>query len=201
MLWIGLSGSMGSGKSAVAQILRDLGYAVLDADEEARKALAPASEGLKKVVQAFGLDLLHPDGTLNREKLGQIVFKSKEKLALLESLVHPVVQSSVRAQKEVLEKSGAQAAFYDVPLLFEKRMQPQFDKILVVNSNLENMIQRVQKRSALSRQEILDRLANQIPLSQKVEQADVVIENNGTLKELQGAVNAALSALKLPTKA
>lgn len=195
MKWIGLTGSMGSGKSAVAEIIRELGYPVLDADAEARKALAIGSAGLSEVARAFGPDLLRPDGSLNREQLGRVVFNSPEKLRQLEGIVHPIVQKSVLEQRQTLAKSGVRAAFYDVPLLFEKGLQKNFDKVIVVNSRLENMIERVALRSGLSREDILDRLNNQIPLLEKVAKADIVIDNNGTLADLRSAVKTALASL------
>lgn len=197
MLWIGLTGSMGSGKSAVAEILREMGFSVLDADAEARQALAKGSPASAEVVRAFGPDLLTSTGEIDRARLGQLVFGAPEKLQQLEKIVHPVVQKSVREQRERLARIGVEAAFYDVPLLFEKNLESHFDRILVVNAPLESMIERVRARSGLSREQCLARLSNQLPLSEKCKRADCVIENSGTLENLRSEVRKALGALGL----
>lgn len=197
MLWIGLTGSMGSGKSAVALILKELGFPVLDADVEAHAALGPNTPGLREVARVFGPGLLNGDGSLNRKALGQIVFANPQKLLQLEGIVHPIVQKNVQAERKKLAAAGAVAAFYDVPLLFEKKLESQFDKVVVVTAELEQMVERVRARSALSREDFLQRLQSQIPLAEKVKRADVVIKNAGTLEDLRVEVRAALKKLKL----
>src|SRR4051794_13154392 len=122
MLWVGLTGSIGSGKSTAAKILREMGYSVLDADQAARQALSPGMPAEAEVLKLFG--------TSERRALGKIVFSDPAKLLQLEQLIHPYVKKEVLKERQQLEQQGAEVAFYDVPLLFEKQMEKDFDLIL-----------------------------------------------------------------------
>ena len=196
MKWIGLTGGIGSGKSTVAAMLREKGLEVVDADAMARLAVSPGSETLKKIVQAFGPEVLNEVGELNRRKLGDQVFKDSKLLLALEQIVHPRVQELTRIKREELEKRGLHLAFYDVPLLYEKKMQSQFDFIVVVSSAEELQIERVMNRSSISRDEVVRRIAAQMRLSEKVKMANFVIYNDRDLSHLRQQVDELLQKLK-----
>jgi dephospho-CoA kinase len=187
MKWYGLTGGIASGKSSVSQILKGEGIAVVDADLIARQVVEAGTSGLKAVVAQFGAGVLHPDGSLDRKKLGQHVFGSPEKLLLLESILHPLVKQETLKQRQGYHSEGRAFSFYDVPLLFEKRMQNEFDGILVVTAPDDLQRQRMKIRDHLSDAEIELRLRAQLPLSEKIKQATWVIENTGSLQELRAA--------------
>ncbi len=195
MLWIGLTGGLASGKSTVTRILREKDIAVICADELARLAVSPGSLGLRQVLSDFGPDVLNTSGELDRKKLGQKVFKDKKSLLKLEGIIHPIVRQLGLEQRREYEASGRKMAFYDVPLLFEKNMQNLFDKIVLVSTNPENQIARAILRDGLSENEIRSRLQNQLPMSQKINLADFIIENNSTLEDLKKAVELMLAAV------
>jgi dephospho-CoA kinase len=195
MLWVGLTGGLGTGKSTVAGILRRKGHIVIDADEMAHLALRPGQETLAKVVQRFGTGLVAPDGSLDRRALGRIVFSEKTALADLEAIVHPAVKKLTLERRRQAEAEGRKIAFYDVPLLFEKSMQNDFAKVVVVTADRETQIDRAIRRDGLTRYEVERRLGNQLPLDEKVKRADFVIVNNGDLPELEEKIDQMLKAL------
>jgi dephospho-CoA kinase len=185
MRWIGLTGGLGSGKSTVSQILRRLGVPVVDADAVARSLTDKGGAAVEAVAQAFGKDLLLADGSIDKKSLASQVFGHPEKLAKLEGLLHPLVRAEVAKQRQSLKSQGAKYAVYDVPLLFEKSMQKDFDLIVVVNCSLAEQKERVRKRNGWSMDEIDRRLAAQLPLKEKATRADLVIQNSGTMKDLE----------------
>jgi dephospho-CoA kinase len=192
MKWIGLTGSLGSGKSTVAEIIRSRGFAVVDADQFARDALLAGSLGEAQVFKKFGENLKTPDGKLDRRRLAALVFDDAKQLKELEMIVHPIVQSLTKKKREELEKASNPIAFYDVPLLFEQKMEPLFDGIVVVHAPLELCVARVQKRSNLTRFEIEARLKQQVDVARKIARSHWQIENAGTLAELAGLVEGVL---------
>lgn len=196
MKWIGLTGSIGTGKSAVAQAFRRRGVPVIDADELSRQALGPGSLGLGLVVKRFGQDVLNPDQSLNRNILSQKVFGHQEELAALEAIVHPLVQAEVQRLKKLYQSKGNHFAIYDVPLLFEKKISG-FDAIIVVHCTEENQIQRLTQRSGYSEAEIRARISHQIPQEEKIRQASFVINNNGSMQELEKQVDDLVERLKI----
>lgn len=191
---------MGSGKSTVAHVLRQMGYEVLDADEVARKILGPGTPGEAEVLQTFGQHLQDKHGRLDRRALGRLVFNDKEKLEKLESIIHPRVRDEVARLRAGLSARGVMAAFYDVPLLFEKNMQDQFDKVLVVSAGRALRDERVKTRSQLTAEEIEERNARHLPPEIKEARASAVIRNDGSLIELQNEIERALAKIgaKLP---
>lgn len=196
MFWIGLTGGLGSGKSTVTQYLRSQGFTVVDADELAQAVLLPKSPGYKKVIDEFGTEILNLDQSINRSLLAQRVFGNSAELKKLEAIIHPLVQSRVQELKSKAKESGDFWAFYDVPLLFEKNLESQFDAVILVAATEENQRMRVKKRNNWSEAEIDLRLGAQIPLLKKVTRTPFVIENNGTQAELQSSVNETLKKLK-----
>lgn len=185
MMWIGLTGNTGSGKSTVSRMLRDRGVPVVDADAAARDVLAPGSPALGLVYAEFGEELRLADGQLDRRGLGRLVFNDPEKLARLENIVHPAVRRAVAEKRHRLESEGHKFAFYDVPLLFEKNMQDQFDGILLIASGEDVAIHRIMKRDSISRAEALARLKSQWPARRKIKHCDWVVHNDGNLMDLE----------------
>lgn len=198
MLWIGITGAMGSGKTAVSEELRRQGYAVLDADAVVRSVLSPGSEAVKEIAQTFGGAMVGSDGNLDRQALGRVVFGDPVKLEKLEWIIHPRVRQEVARERERLEKAGAPAAFYDVPLLFEKKMEDQFDYVVTVSATPALRLKRLQARTGLSVQEIEARWNAQLPAQYKEANADHVIKNNGSLEDLAEEVRLCLKRLKVP---
>lgn len=185
MRWIGLTGGIATGKSTVSNWLKAKGYAVIDADELARLVVAPGSEGLRQIVSHFGAEILDDDGNLDRRRLGALVFADREKLLDLENMIHPLVQAQVQSLRNRYEREGKEFVFYDVPLLYEKKLQDQFDHIIVVAADEEIQKARMRARDALNENEIESRLKSQLPMSEKIKVAHSVVENNGTREELE----------------
>ncbi len=195
MLWIGLTGGIATGKSSVAKILREMGYPVVDADELAREVVRPGSPGLKAVVQTFGPEILETSGTLNRQALGQIIFADEAKREKLEEILHPLIQDLRSREKLKLEQSDVVLAFYDVPLLFEKKMGAEFDYTVLVYASAKFQRSRIAERNKLSEPEISRRLTAQIPIEEKVKMANYVIFNEAGPAELRGNVQAVVTDL------
>lgn len=185
MRWIGLTGGIATGKSTVSNWLKTHGYAVIDADELARLVVAPGSEGLRQIVSHFGAEILDDDGNLDRRKLGALVFADREKLLDLENMIHPLVQAQVQSMRNRYEREGREFVFYDVPLLYEKKLQDQFDHIIVVHADEETQKARMRARDALSENEIESRLRNQLPMAEKIKVAHSVVDNNGSREDLE----------------
>lgn len=201
MLWVGITGSMGSGKSTVSEILRRIGYSVLDADAIVRQTLSPGSPAETEVVRTFGESVRGPDGHLDRRALGALVFRDPVLLEKLEWILHPRVREEVARERAALAARGLPVAFYDVPLLFEKKMESTFDFILVVSSSPAVRLRRLQKRTGLSVAEIEERWSRQLPAQLKETLASHVIRNDGDLDDLERATRAALAQLGLPAPA
>ncbi len=195
MKWIGLTGGLGTGKSTVAKVLREHSCVVLDADRMAADVIAPGTAGLRSVVQRFGNDFLLSDGQLDREKMSREVFGNPEALLDLEAIIHPLVKAEVERHKELEKRKGSDLIFYDVPLLYEKNISG-FDAVVVVASSYENQKLRIRQRNTWSEDEINNRLKSQLPLSQKIQKANYVIFNDGTLENLKIEVEKLLATLK-----
>lgn len=189
---------MGTGKSSVAKVLRELGYQVLDADELAKKQLEIGESGYLKVLESFGTQLLKSDKTIDRSKLAKVVFNNKHELLKLENIVHPLIQRQIQIIKNDSEKHGEKILFYDVPLLFEKNMQNSFDEIILVVADNEVQMQRIQERNNWTKEEIKKRLESQMPLDQKKLKSKFIIDNNGSQIDLRNQVLGVLSQILKP---
>lgn len=196
MWWVGLTGGIASGKSTVAKLFKKAGVPVADADELARLALAPGSPGLEKVLSYFGTGVLDHGGNLDRRSLGSIVFGSPEKLLYLESLIHPWVQEQVARLQARFASEGHPFAIYDVPLLFEKNREMQFDRIIVVGCSLATQLERLQQRNRFTIEEAEQRVQNQLPLEEKMRKATDVIWNEGNLEELELQVQSLIQKFR-----
>ncbi len=185
---IGLTGNIGSGKSTVAALLREMGYPVLDAD-----LLAERARELKKAE----LKALFPEAfrgeELDRRRLAQLVFQDPERLRALEDLIHPEVRRLLEAELARLE---APLVFVEIPLLFEKGWEGRLDGVVLVAAPLEERLKRVMARSGLSREEVLARERAQMPEEEKRRRATWVLENRGSLEDLKAQVQALLQEIR-----
>ena len=189
----GLTGGTGSGKSTVAQYLRELGCEVVDADLIARQVTEKGSPVLDEIAKAFGSDILDENGELIRKKLGSKVFGDAEKLALLNEIMRKALDERFEAAlKEASEKRLYSKVFFDAPALFETKREHFVDKVWVVAADKETRIARIMKRDGISREEVLKRMESQLPDGEKEARADIVIYNDGTLEDLRKKVEAAL---------
>jgi dephospho-CoA kinase len=178
MKWIGLTGGIASGKSTVSKMLRELSYDVVDADQIARDVVEQGGAGLRSVVSEFGKDILAPDGSLDRRKMGQKVFGDPVQLQKLEAILHPLVRARLQELKSELIRRQVPVAFYDVPLLYEKNMHSDFNAVVLVYATPEQQMERLRARTSLSETEIRMRIASQIPLANKIKGAHFVIHND-----------------------
>ena len=185
-MYLGLSGGIGSGKSTVAKILSNLGAVVIDADVIAREVLEPNQAGYQKAIEVFGESILDSDLRIDRKRLAELVFQNSDELAKLEAIVHPAVIARVAQIRSSLPESTV--VVYDTPLLFEKNLQGQFDKVLIVVTDSEHRKARLIERG-LELTDIEARIANQATDAQRRTVADFVIENNGSPEQLQDQVN------------
>ncbi|WP_347359642.1 dephospho-CoA kinase [Bdellovibrio sp.] len=177
MKWIGLTGGIACGKSTVSRMLRSRDIPVVDADEIAKEVVKPGSSGLKSVLQEFGMEFQTAEGTLDRRKLGQRVFGNPELLHKLEAILHPLIREETRRRRRLHEDMGAPLAIYDIPLLFETKAKDQFDAVIVVSCTKEQQKERL-RRQGWSEDEIDMRIASQISLQSKEQEADFVLLNN-----------------------
>ncbi|WP_330303822.1 MULTISPECIES: dephospho-CoA kinase [unclassified Streptomyces] len=186
MLKVGLTGGIGAGKSEVSRLLVEQGAVLIDADRIAREVVAPGTPGLAAVVDAFGEDVLAPDGGLDRPKLGSIVFADPERLAVLNSIVHPLVGARTRE----LERSASEEAVvvHDVPLLAENSLAPLYDLVIVVDASPGTQLDRLVRLRGMTEEDARARMAAQAPREKRLEIADVVIDNDVPLEELQRRV-------------
>ncbi|MHC1774610.1 MAG: dephospho-CoA kinase [Lentimicrobium sp.] len=174
MLKVGLTGSIGSGKSTIAGVFRVLGIPVYVSDDEAKKIL-DQPDIVEMVVNRFGIGLTGPEGLINRKALAAEVFTDVEKLKWLNSIIHPRVR--VHFSKWIENQTNVPYILQEAAIIYESGFSAFFDKIIVVAAPVEERISRVIKRDAMTRQEVLDRLNKQWPEEKKLEQADYVIFN------------------------
>lgn len=193
---LGLTGSIGSGKSTVARYLKELaGALIIDADELVRRMQQPGERIYEEIVRVFGAEILHEDGTLNRAALGKIVFEDTEKLALLNGIVHPAVFEE--CQRLIEENQDQKLIVLEVPLLFEIEADRLTDKNMTVTLDDEVRFARLQKERGMTRLEAKKRLAVQMPQDEKVRRSQVIIDNSGTAEETRSEIERFLRDHKL----
>jgi dephospho-CoA kinase len=194
VLRIGLTGGIGSGKSTVAARLAQLGAVVIDSDQVARDVVAVGSPGLARVVERFGEGVLAPDGSLDRPRLGQLVFSDPAALADLNAITHPLIRARSEALSVEAGASGAAAVVQDIPLLVENKLAAGFDKVIVVEAPLQLRLSRLAGRG-LDAETARARIAAQASDEQRRAVADVVLDNSGSVAELTAQVDAAWASL------
>ncbi|OPG11432.1 dephospho-CoA kinase [Microbispora sp. GKU 823] len=187
MLKVGLTGGIGSGKSEVSRRLAARGAVVVDADKIAREVVEPGTPGLAEIVEAFGEDVLRPDGTLDRERLGAIVFADAEKLKVLNGIVHPKVgERSEQLQREAPDDA---VVVYDVPLLAENNLAALYDVVIVVDTPDEVRLERLLRFRGMPEADARARIAAQASREDRLRIADIVIRNEGSLDDLDAQVD------------
>ncbi len=182
-LVIGLTGGIASGKSTVSAMFTDMGITVIDADIEARLAVEPGEKAYNDIVSHFGTEILEESGAINRKKLGAIIFNNEEKRLLLNSIVHPAVRERMAQKREKAEAADEKAIVMDIPLLFESKLTGLVEKTIVVYVDEYTQLVRLMDRNGFSEAEAQSRINSQMPLQDKVELADAVINNNGSIEK------------------
>lgn len=172
---IGITGSIASGKTYVEKLIKAKGYRVINADYIAHQALYRNTETYEKTVSKFGKAILNKNQSINRRKLGQIIFQDLDQKRALESIIHPFVIDKIKQKIE--QKPKREILFISVPLLYETNMEKMFDRIIVVYTSKEKQIERLMKRDKIDREKALLKIANQMPLEVKKNKADILIEN------------------------
>ena len=188
---LGLTGGIASGKSTVAGMLRSAGIDVVDADQLARDVVAPGSEGLAAIVDAFTPAILLQDGSLDRAQLGDIIFNDAVARKRLNTIVHPRVAALGAERFVALGDAGRDVAVYEVPLLFENGLEAAMAATLLVSTPVDVQRARLQARDDLSAADAQARIDAQMPLSEKAKRADVVIDNSGDLEQTRRQLAAA----------
>lgn len=192
-LVIGLTGGIASGKSTVSQMIKEQGIRVVDADVIAKEAVAKGTPALQQIVQTFGEDVLLPNGELNRQQLGAIIFSDEDKRKQLNAIVHPEVRKEMLKQRDEGVSQQETFVVLDIPLLFESQLESLVDRIIVVYTTPELQLSRLMNRNDLSEEEALNRIHSQQSLEEKCKKADRVIENTQDLafirKQLQNILN------------
>ncbi|TNY37645.1 dephospho-CoA kinase [Thermomonospora catenispora] len=194
MLRVGLTGGIGAGKSEVSARLAARGAVIIDADKIAREVVEPGTPGLAAVVAEFGEQVLLPDGSLDRERLGSIVFADADRRAALNAIVHPLVGERMN---ELVEAAPQDAVVvYDVPLLTENNLAGLYDMVVVVDVPVETQLARLTGARGMSEEDARARIAAQATREERLKIADYVIDNSGTLEELDAAVDALWTELE-----
>ncbi|MEV0980436.1 dephospho-CoA kinase [Streptomyces sp. NPDC049915] len=186
MLTVGLTGGIGAGKSEVSRLLVECGAVLIDADRIAREVVEPGTPGLASVVEAFGPEVLTPDGSLDRPKLGSIVFSDPEKLAVLNAIVHPLVGARSRELEQAAAKDAV--VVHDVPLLTENGLAPLYDVVVVVDASPATQLDRLVRLRGMTEEDARARMAAQASREKRREIADIVIDNDVPLEQLQARV-------------
>ncbi|MER2262270.1 MAG: dephospho-CoA kinase [Psychrobacillus sp.] len=193
---IGLTGSIASGKSTVSNMLKEMGYPIIDADLVARIVVEKGTNALQKITEVFGEGILTPDGELNRPKLGERIFSSPAQRKQLNDIMHPAIRAEMMRQKEDMIQAGHPVIIMDIPLLFESKLQSYVDKIIVVTVSEETQLKRLMARNNYSMEEAKARIHSQLPLSIKEKGADAVIYNNSSLESTREQLEKILEVWK-----
>ena len=186
MLRVGLTGGIGAGKSEVSRRLAAYGAAVIDADAAAREVVGPGTPGLAAIREAFGPEVLRPDGSLDRERLGDVVFTDPKRRAELNAIVHPLVRQRMAELEE--HAAGAEIVVHDIPLLAESGGAAAFDEVVVVDVSPRVQLERLTRERSLSREQAQARIAAQASRADRLAVATLVVDNSGSLAELDREV-------------
>lgn len=202
MLKVGLTGGIGAGKSEVSRLLVERGAVLVDADRIAREVVAPGTEGLAAVVAEFGADVLDSDGALDRPKLGAIVFADPARLAALNAIVHPLVGArSAELERAAADAAGDTVVVHDVPLLTENGLAPLYDVVVVVDASPETQLDRLVGLRGMTVDDARARMAAQATREQRLEIADLVVDNDGPLEKLAPRVDEVWQELRQRARA
>lgn len=189
---IGLTGGIASGKSTVAEMIRRYNLPIVDADVMARKVVEPGEPALEKIFQLFGEDMRAEDGGLDRKKLGSVIFKDEEKRNVLNQVLHPAIRKGMLDQAAAYKKQGSTHVVFDIPLLFESQLTHMVDQTLLVYVDAKTQLSRLVNRDGSTEEEALDRIQSQMPIEEKKDLADEVIDNTGRREETEEQLNSIL---------
>jgi len=189
---IGLTGGIASGKGLVCRVLENLGAEIIDADELYQSLIKPGNSLLAEIIREFGPEYLRPDGSLNKKALGELVFNDPEKMKALNRITHPAIIDSIREQ---ISRVKSPIVFLAAPLLFESHLPLEFKEIWVVSIPEILQIERLMLRDQISREQAEKKIKSQMPIEEKVESANLVIDNSGTEPETAEIVEKAFRAL------
>lgn len=184
-LIIGLTGSIGTGKSTVAKMFKKLNIPVIDADEIARLVVEPGKEAYNQIVETFGEEILQEDRSLDRKRLGAIVFNDEEKRKQLNAIVHPAIRKEMLRQRDYYIAQNESCIVLDIPLLYESKLESFAEKVIVVYTDPDKQLERILQRDDITEEEAKQRINSQIDVAKKAEWADAVIDNNETLEETE----------------
>ncbi len=186
---IGLTGGIASGKSTVAEMIRRYDIPIIDADVMARKVVEPGEPALQEIFRLFGDDMKAEDGGLDRKKLGAVIFKDEEKRKVLNRILHPAIRKGMLDQAASLKEQGSAHIVFDIPLLFESQLTHMVDQTLLVYVDAKTQLSRLVERDGSTEEEAFDRIQSQMPIEEKKELADDVIDNTGTREETEEQLN------------
>lgn len=193
---VGLTGGIGSGKSTVARMLADAGFAVVDADQIAREIMEPGSPVLDEVAREFGADLIGPGGALNRGELARRAFASREQTARLNAITHPAIRAESERRFAAAAVAGEPAVVYDMPLLVDLGLDKDMDLTVVVDVDVEERVRRLVATRGLDEADARARIAQQVDDATRRAAADVIIDNNGPKEALEPQVRELIETLK-----
>ena len=193
MINIAITGGIASGKSCISDYLKSLGYTVVDADEMAREITGPGGKAIPYILEHFGSEFVNEDGSLNRAAMRDLVFRDPSKLAILEEGTTNVVISDIEKIKKDRQAAGDKILFFDIPLLYEKNQEDNYDAVWVVTADREIRKERLAERDGLDEEMSELIMGAQEEDDKKIESADFVIYNNGSLNELHRSVDDALA--------
>lgn len=196
MKLVGLTGGIASGKSTVSEILARQGAAIINADVLAREVVEPGRQAWTEIVNAFGTAVLQPDRALDRQKLRAIIFDDPDARKKLESIIHPQVRALAEQRIREHAAAGYAVIVYEVPLLFEGNLQEWLRPVILVACDVDTQRKRLQSRDNLSAVQAQKHIEAQMSLEEKRRLADYVIENNGSLEDLERQVQAVLEKIK-----
>ncbi|PIR25122.1 MAG: dephospho-CoA kinase [Deltaproteobacteria bacterium CG_4_10_14_0_2_um_filter_43_8] len=195
MKTIGITGSIGSGKSTVSDFFATAGFPAINADTITHELFRHNPQVHKQVLKVFGESILNENKKIDRKKLGKIIFKDSEQKRKLESILHPLIKNEIFEQIEKRKQRGDALCFVDIPLLYEGKWEEKLDYVIVVNCTLEESFKRAQKKLGISLEEVKLRYQQQIPLDEKVKRANFVINNSLSLENTQLQVDKLLEKL------
>lgn len=192
---VGLTGGIASGKSTVSNMLKALGITVIDADVEAKLAVEPGEEAYDQIVDHFGRSILLHDGSINRPKLGEVIFSNKDERMILNGIVHPAVRKRMNEKKAAAVARGEILVVMDIPLLFESEWTGLVDKIILVYVDVDVQLERLMMRNHYTKEEAMARIQSQMPLKEKKKRSNYIIDNNGSFEKTKKQVNNILKQL------